>query len=79
MGKQSEGKHLRGLRYRPDKDSSVRSPARLGARMTKYLIASSLFVMNCEILSWFALLAIVAMAIVDFFRAVEKERARNGE
>ena len=47
--------------------------------MKKYLITSSMFVMNCEILSWFALLAIVAMAIVDFCRAVEKEKARDGE
>lgn len=42
--------------------------------MKKYLIASSLFVLNTEIISWFALLVIAVMGLVDFCIAVDKAK-----
>lgn len=42
--------------------------------MKKYLVTASLFALNAEVISWFALLVIAVMAFVDFYKAVEKER-----
>ena len=42
--------------------------------MKKYLCVASLFALNTEIISWLALLVIVAMGVVDFFIAVDKAK-----
>ena len=41
--------------------------------MKKYAIAASLFLLNNEVLSWLALLIIVAIAVASFAKAVDKE------
>lgn len=41
--------------------------------MKKYAIAASLFLLNNEVLSWLALLIIVAIAVASFAKKVEKE------
>ena len=41
--------------------------------MKKYLYVASLFLLNCEIVSWIAALALVAMGLVAFLKAAEKE------
>lgn len=48
--------------------------------MKKYLITSTIFLANHEVLSWIALAAIVIMAIADFTLAVAKaQRERERE
>ena len=42
----------------------------------KYVITSSLFLCNNEIISWIALLILFGMAVADFVKAAERE-ARN--
>ncbi len=42
--------------------------------MKKYLITAGGFVFNNEILSWILIAIIAAMALIDFAKAVDKER-----
>lgn len=42
--------------------------------MKKYLITAGGFVLNNEILSWILITIIAAMALIDFVKAVDKER-----
>lgn len=41
--------------------------------MKKYAIAASLFLLNNEVVSWLALLIIVAIAVSSFAKAVDEE------
>ena len=41
--------------------------------MKKYAIAASLFLLNNEVISWLALLIIVAIAAASFAKKVDKE------
>lgn len=40
--------------------------------MKKYIAVASLFILNNEIISWLALLVLAVMAIVAFFKEVDK-------
>lgn len=42
--------------------------------MKKYLITAGGFVLNNEIISWIILAIIAVMALIDFAKAVDKER-----
>ena len=45
--------------------------------MKKYALAASLFLFNCEIISWIALIILVVMGAMDFFFAMERERGKR--
>ena len=45
--------------------------------MKKYAIAASLFLLNSEVISWLALLIIVAIAFVEFAKAADREASER--
>lgn len=43
--------------------------------MKKYLYVASLFLLNCEVVSWIAAVALMVMGLVAFLKAAEREGA----
>lgn len=42
--------------------------------MKKYIVAASLLMLNAEVLSWIVLAALAVMGVIDFAKAVDRER-----
>lgn len=45
--------------------------------MKKYILVSTLFLANAEVLSWITLLILAVMAFIDFAKAAEREKHDN--